>query len=64
MTTAERIKDYIIENNETFERVAKESDIPIISFMAIMNGEREITAEEYFYICESLHVPPYYFANR
>ena len=54
---AEKIRKYISDNGLKFNAVAERTGISIQTFSAMINGNRKITAEEYFLICKALNVP-------
>jgi transcriptional regulator with XRE-family HTH domain len=50
------IKSYLDEKGIKYSRVAETSNIPTSVFSAMLNGKRNIKAEEYFAICKALDV--------
>jgi plasmid maintenance system antidote protein VapI len=58
------IKKHLDEDGIKYSFVAKEAQIPINVFSAMINEKRKITAEEYFKICKVLKVDANYFANK
>lgn len=54
---AERIKAYISEKQIDLASVAKKCNVHEKTLSAILNGETNLKAETYFYICNALNVP-------
>lgn len=52
----EQIRDFIKASGLKYNFVAERSGIKTMAFTSIMNGERKISAEEYFAICDALGV--------
>lgn len=52
-----RIKQYILNNGISQSFVSTKTNIPTNTLNAILNGKRNLLAEEYFLICEALGVP-------
>lgn len=57
----ERVKKFLDENGIKYGYVAESIGVSISTFSAMLNGNRKITAEEYFLICEVLKVNTEYF---
>lgn len=54
---ASNIREYLLRNNVPFYSVAEKVGIPVRTFCNMLNGQRKITAEEYWNICHVLNVP-------
>ena len=52
-----RIKKYLDENGIKYIFLAEKTKIPMNTISPILNGKREIKAEQYFLICHALGVP-------
>lgn len=52
-----KIKEYLTDTGLKYSEVANEIGLPVNALAAMLNGERKITAEEYFDICRALDVP-------
>ena len=53
----EKIKSYLEENGIKQSYLQKKLGISMSSVNALLNGNRGISAEEYFIICDALKVP-------
>ena len=51
-----QIKQYMQNVGIKFSVIAEKANIPLTTFSAMINGNRRITAEEYFAICKALDV--------
>ena len=52
-----QIKQYMQNVGIKFSVIAEKANNPLTTFSAMINGNRRITAEEYFAICKALDVP-------
>lgn len=50
------IRKFIKDHGLKFSFVAEKAGIPNVAFISAMNGQRKISAEEYFAICDALGV--------
>lgn len=51
-----KIKNYLEENGIKQTFISDKTGIPLTTLNQILNGNRKILAEEYFSICEVLHI--------
>lgn len=56
-TVGTRIKQYMLNKGITQTFVSTKTKIPTNILNPILNGKRNLLAEEYFLICEALGVP-------
>lgn len=59
-----KIKKYLDENGIKYIFLAEKTKMPMNIISPILNGKREIKAEEYFLICNALGVPLDKFAKK
>jgi transcriptional regulator with XRE-family HTH domain len=54
----QKIREYMIAKGIKFKKVIEDTGISQSTFSAIINGQRNLKADEFFAICKSLGVPP------
>lgn len=59
-----KIKLYMKENGISQTHIANKIGMPLAIFNALLNGNRNLLAEEYFMICDALGVPLDAFKER
>lgn len=62
-TVGTSIKQHMLNNGISQAFVSSRTNIPTNTLNAILNGKRNLLAEEYFLICEALAVPLQAFKN-
>jgi transcriptional regulator with XRE-family HTH domain len=54
----QKIREYMIAKGIKFKKVIEDTGISQSTFSAIINGQRNLKADEFFAICKSLEVSP------
>ncbi len=60
----QKIKKYLVEKGITQSFVSKKTGIKQTSLNAALNGNRNLTATEYFEICKALELPLDFFVSK
>ena len=58
------IKNFIKDNGLLLPKISKTIGVSNETFIAMLNGKRKITAEEYFLICHALGVSLSHFSDN
>lgn len=64
MNLGKKIKKYLIENNLKQKIICDALNLSDVVVSGMLSGNRKISAEEYFAICDCLGLPYEYFTDK